>query len=50
MYFLRGSLPWQGIPGKNKDERYKKILQKKEETSAHELCKDFPEEFEKYID
>ena len=50
MYFLRGSLPWQGIPGKNKDERYKKILQKKEGTSAHELCKDFPEEFEKYID
>ena len=50
MYFLRGSLPWQGIPGKNKDERYKKILQKKEETTAHELCKDFPEEFEKYID
>ena len=50
MYFLRGSLPWQGIPGKNKDERYKKILQKKIDTSAEELCQDFPEEFEKYVE
>ena len=50
MYFLRGSLPWQGIPGKNKDERYKKILQKKMDTSAEELCKDFPQEFEEYIE
>ena len=50
MYFLRGSLPWQGIPGKTKDERYKKILQKKNDTSAQELCEGFPEEFEKYIE
>ena len=50
MYFLRGSLPWQGIPGKNKDERYKKILQKKMETSAQELCEGFPKEFEEYIE
>ena len=50
MYFLRGALPWQGIPGKTKDERYKKILQKKKDTSAQELCEGFPEEFEKYIE
>ena len=46
MYFLRGSLPCQGIQEKNNDERYKKILQKK----VQELCKDFQKEFEKYID
>ena len=50
MYFLRGSLPWQGLPGKNKDERYKKILKKKIDTSAYDLCFGFPEEFEKYVD
>ena len=49
MYFLRGALPWQGIPGKNKDERYKKILQKKMDTTSEELCEGFPDEFEKYI-
>ena len=50
MYFLRGSLPWQGIPGKTKDERYKKILQKKNDTSAQELCEGFPEELAIFID
>ena len=50
MYFLRGSLPWQGLPGKNKEDRYKKILQKKIDTSAYDLCEGFPEEFEQYIE
>ena len=50
MYFLRGNLPWQGLPGKNKEERYKKICQKKIDTSAYDLCLGFPKEFEKYIE
>ena len=49
MYFLRGRLPWQGIPVKNKEERYRKIMQKKIETSAEELCQNFPEEFMNYV-
>ena len=49
MYFLRGRLPWQGIPVKNKEERYRKIMEKKIETSAEELCQGFPEEFMNYI-
>ena len=49
MYFLRGRLPWQGIPVKNKEERYRKIMEKKIETSAEELCQGFPEEFTNYI-
>ena len=50
MYFLRGSLPWHGIPGKTKDKRYKKIMQKKNDTSSQELCERFPDEFENYIE
>ena len=29
MYLARGNLPWQGMPGKDKDERQRKILEKK---------------------
>jgi len=50
MYFLRGELPWQGLRVKSKEDRYKKILEKKKETSSEELCKNFPLEFFKYVD
>ena len=49
MYFLKGSLPWQGLPIKNKDDKYGNILLKKKETSPEELCNGFPKEFEYYI-
>ena len=49
MYFLRGRLPWQGIPVKNKEDRYRKIMEKKKATSAEELCQGFPKEFADYI-
>ena len=49
MYFLRGRLPWQGIPVKNKEDRYRKIMEKKIATSAEELCRNFPQEFTDYI-
>ena len=49
MYFLRGSLPWQGLHVHKGEDRYKKILAKKRSTSAEELCKGFPNEFVEYI-
>ena len=48
-YFLLGKLPWQGMLNKNKDERYKKIMEIKRDTDPHDLCKGLPSEFEKYI-
>ena len=50
MYFLRGSLPWQGLHVHKGEDRYKKILTKKRGTTADELCKGFPNEFAKYIE
>ena len=50
MYFLRGELPWQGLRVKSKEDRYKRILEKKKETSSEELCVGFPREFYQYVD
>ncbi len=48
-YFLRGSLPWQGMQVKNKDDRYQKIMEKKKSTFPEDLCEGFPFEFERFI-
>ena len=50
LYFLRGSLPWQGIKIKEKENRLKKILAKKKETTSDELCENLPEEFKYLVD
>jgi serine/threonine protein kinase len=50
LYFLRGSLPWQGLKIKSKEDRYKKILDKKKETSSENLCEGFPEEFREFVE
>ncbi len=49
MYFIRGSLPWQGLKINKKEDRYKKICEKKKETSAKDLCSGFPSEFESFV-
>lgn len=49
MYFLRGSLHWQGLGGDNRKERHEKIMQCKMETSINTLCQSFPAEFALYI-
>ena len=49
LYFLRGSLPWQGLKVNKNEERYKRIYLKKMATTAEDLCKDFPKEFTDYV-
>jgi casein kinase 1 len=49
MYFLRGSLPWQGINTRRKEEKYQKIFEKKSSTSVEDLCRGYPDEFKVYI-
>jgi casein kinase 1 alpha len=50
MYFIRGTLPWQGLRGADKKEKYEKIAAKKTSTRASTLCKGFPDEFVTYIE
>lgn len=49
MYFLRGSLPWQGLKAGNKKQKYDKISEKKMSTPVEVLCKNFPAEFAMYL-
>ncbi|MCQ2818920.1 MAG: hypothetical protein MJ252_16770 [archaeon] len=49
VYFLRGSLPWQGLKAKNMKEKYEKIKEKKLSTTLQDLCKGFPEETQTFI-
>jgi serine/threonine protein kinase len=49
LYFLRGSLPWQGLKINNKEDRYKKICEKKKNTSSVQLCDGFPREMETFV-
>ncbi|KAH1195030.1 Casein kinase 1-like protein 6 [Glycine max] len=49
MYFLRGSLPWQGLKAGTKKQKYDKISEKKMSTSIEVLCKSYPSEFVSYF-
>ncbi|XP_071715600.1 casein kinase 1-like protein 11 [Rutidosis leptorrhynchoides] len=49
MYFLRGSLPWQGLKAGNKKQKYDKISEKKMLTTIEVLCKSYPSEFVSYF-
>lgn len=49
MYFLRGSLPWQGLKADNVKERYAKIGETKRNTPIEQLCEGFPEELATYL-
>lgn len=39
LYFIRGSLPWQGLVARTKEEKYEKICKKKQTVSLESLCK-----------
>ncbi|XP_047944362.1 casein kinase 1-like protein 2 isoform X2 [Salvia hispanica] len=49
MYFLRGSLPWQGLQAGNKKQKYDRISEKKVQTSIESLCRGYPTEFASYF-
>ncbi|KAH9993765.1 CK1/CK1/CK1-G protein kinase [Russula vinacea] len=49
MYFLRGSLPWQGLKAATNKQKYEKIGEKKQTTPIKELCEGYPEEFGIYL-
>ena len=49
LYFLKGSLPWQGQVLRDPERKYDRIKQLKYETKLDELCAGFPVELAKFI-
>jgi len=49
IYFLRGSLPWQGLKADNLKQRYKMIGDTKINTPIDVLCDKFPSEIGTYL-
>nr|ADD38683.1 Casein kinase I [Lepeophtheirus salmonis] len=49
IYYLRGSLPWQGLPAESKREKYRKIYKTKLGVRPDALCNGLPEEFSKFL-
>jgi len=50
MYFIRGSLPWQGLKANTKKQKYERIMDRKMSTSTEQLCKGFATEFRSYFE
>lgn len=49
IYFMRGYLPWQGIPAKNFRHKWTKVKRIKETTTRNVLCKNLPMCFLRYF-
>jgi serine/threonine protein kinase len=50
MYFIRGSLPWQGLKANTKKQKYERIMDRKMSTSTEQLCKTYATEFRSYFE
>lgn len=49
LYLLMGELPWMGLRGRNKEDKYKKIKECKVGTPIPSLTQGYPREFTEYM-
>ena len=50
IYLYKGTLPWQGIDGKTKSEKYRAVADLKETLDIKEICDGCPEYLEKILE
>ena len=50
IYLAKGSLPWQGLQATNRQSKFDRIREMKENMPLQELCKDLPDEFRRYLE
>lgn len=49
MYFLRGSLPWQGLKAANNKQKYERIGEKKQNVPIADLCEGYPGKLTSFV-
>jgi serine/threonine protein kinase len=49
IYLYKGSLPWQNVKCKCRNEKYNKIFEKKINTDVEVLCENMPKQFETLV-
>eukprot|EP00703_Trepomonas_sp_PC1_P005288 JAP91318.1 Kinase, CK1 Casein kinase [Trepomonas sp. PC1] len=49
VYFIKGSLPWQGLKAATKKQKYEKILERKLAIPVEQLTRGHPSEFGAYL-
>ncbi|KAK6371802.1 hypothetical protein LTS17_008626 [Exophiala oligosperma] len=49
LYFLLGSLPWQGLKAPSQQEKYRLVFERKKTINVAELCHGLPAEFSTYM-
>ena len=49
IYLLKGCLPWMGLDGKDRKQKYDRICAVKQKTSLETLCEGLPDEFITYL-
>ena len=50
LYFLRGSVPWQGLTATDQTQKEELILEGKRRINAEDLCEGLPRQFAVYFD
>ena len=50
LYLRVGRVPWQGLPGKTKKEKYKRVREMKQRASSSKLATGFPEPYTEFVD
>ncbi len=50
IYFLKGTLPWQGLSSSTREDKYRLIAECKLVTTSDQLCQGLPKEFKLYFD
>lgn len=49
LYFVRGSLPWQGLKASTREQKHRLVLEQKQTIGMAKFCEGLPQDFETHM-